>query len=177
MENISTGLKWAIGLIVTLLIVAAGISVYMVSNGNFKRAQEQALSQSSSLSQTEFTVYDKTNVTGSDVLEAVKRYEGRPEFSILVDTGLTDTHYYPKGFDSCYKLPSGTAAFGATAVVTDDSCSTGTGTGTGTTVDYSTMTNRDEEEFVNTTARFEADIFRDGNGEVRLLRFTQKFNK
>lgn len=174
MENISTGLKWAIGLIVTLLIVAAGISVYMVSNGNFKRAQEQALSQSSSLSQGEFTVYDKTNVTGSDVLEAVKRYEGRPEFSIMVATGLKTTHYYPKGFDSCYKLSTSTSTSTSTttaALATDSDCTNNS------TVDYSTMTNQDKEEFVNTTARFEADIFRDGNGEIRLLRFTQKINK
>lgn len=158
MENISTGLKWAIGLIVTLLIVAAGISVYMISNGNFKRGQEQAVSQSASLAETEFTLYDNTSVSGSDVLDAVKRFQGRPEFSITVKTGKATAAFYVDGFDKCYADSSGVA----------------TATGTcGTKVTYSQMTDQSTEQYVNTTARFKSKVFKDKNGIVRLITLTQ----
>ncbi|GKU78132.1 hypothetical protein [Paenibacillus sp. L3-i20] len=165
MENISAGLKWAIGLIVTLLIVAAGISVYMLANGNFKKAQDQATSQSSLLDDSEFTMYDRTNVSGTDVLDTVKKFAARPEFTVSVDTGLSNA-YYPEGFDSCYSVPAATA----TTDVTADATCGGTGSAT---IPYGTMTNQDALEYVNPTARFASAIFRDANAEVRLIRFIQ----
>lgn len=163
MENVSTGLKWAIGVIVTLLIVAAGISVYMFANGYFKRAQDQTLAQSESLSREAYSLYDNSTVSGTDVLEAVKRFQNKPEFSVMIATGLQTTHYYPAGFDSCYAAP---AAAPATQVATDAAC--------GTTTPQSDMSDPDNAVFINVTARFDSEIFADANGEIRLIRFTQQ---
>lgn len=156
MENISTGLKWAIGVIVTLLIVAAGISIYMVTQGYFKRAQEQTVSQAQSLTSAEFTIYDNTRMTGGDVLEAVQKFANRPQFSIAIDTGLTTAAFYATGTGICYS--NANPAVAATC---------------GTTIDRATMVDPSQNQYINVTATFDTIIRRDANGEVRLISFTQ----
>lgn len=87
MENISTGLKWVIGIIVTILIIAAGVSIYLVINNYFIRAQEQTLAQTQMINQAEFNSYDNKDVSGQDVINAAMRYKGRPQFAIKIKTG------------------------------------------------------------------------------------------
>ncbi|WP_152392582.1 hypothetical protein [Paenibacillus guangzhouensis] len=168
MENISTGLKWAIGIIVTLLIIAAGISVYLVANGYFTRAQQQTTSQSQMLSQAEYAIYDNKNVTGKDVIDAATRYQDRPEFSVIVRTRINKTGYYTKSSytNSLYSKNSNNA--GAFAVKGAES---GLDTGISTTA----MTDPSKlESYVNPTGIFSANIYHDENGEVRLVEFVQK---
>ncbi|RUT39527.1 hypothetical protein EJP82_25955 [Paenibacillus anaericanus] len=164
MENISTGLKWAIGIIVTLLIIAAGISVYLVANGYFSRAQQQTTSQSQMLSQAEYSIYDNKNVTGKDVIDAATRYQDRPEFSVFVRTGLNASGYYTKNsYDkSFYNIGSNDFA------VQNDSTTLPKG------ITTTQMTNpKDTANYINPTGVFSANIYRDKNGEVRLIEFTQ----
>ncbi len=159
MENISTGLKWAIGVVLTLLIVAAGISIYMVAQGYLDRAQEQTISQSASLS--EFSVYeDGATLTGSDVLEAVNRYKTRPRFSVRVATNLNTSLFYTENTGSCYTESSGVAQYSAcsSTVITD----------------YSELVDTNNLKFINPTGRFKTELYRDANGEVRLIDFTQQ---
>lgn len=87
MENISTGLKWVIGIIVTILIIAAGVSIYLIINNYFIRAQEQTLAQTQMINQAEFNSYDNKDVSGQDVINAAMRYKGRPQFAIKIITG------------------------------------------------------------------------------------------
>lgn len=165
MENISTGLKWAIGIIVTLLIIAAGISVYLVANGYFSRAQQQTTSQSQMLSQAEYAIYDNKNVTGKDVIDAATRYQDRPEFSVIVETGLNTTGgYYTKNSYNKSFYVIGSKDF----AVRNESTSLLKGITTTEMTDPSKT-----DTYVNPTGVFAANIYRDENGEVRLIEFRQ----
>jgi hypothetical protein len=168
-ENISVGLKWVIGIIVTILIIAAGVSIYMVINGYFNRAQEQTLSQSQLITQAEFSGYDNKDVSGQDVINAATRYAGRPQFSVFIKTGVNEVGFYAENnYDTCFNAPT---SAGGIVDLTTDSCS---GTNSLDAISVSEMQDPTENNFVNTAAVFEADVFKDKNGEVRLITFEQK---
>lgn len=162
MENISTGLKWVIGIIVTILIIAAGVSIYLVINNYFIRAQEQTLAQTQMINQAEFNSYDNKDVSGQDVINAAMRYKGRPQFAIKIYTGENKTGFYAENTYSAnyIDLASG---------VVDLSNTTGEkGKSVSQMLDI-----KNDDCNVNTLGRFHAQVYRDKNQEVRLIVFKQ----
>ncbi|WP_341281074.1 hypothetical protein [Paenibacillus sp. FSL H8-0537] len=170
MENISTGLKWVIGVIVTILIIAAAVSIYLVINGYFNRAQEQTLAQTKLINQAEFSGYDNKDVSGQDVINASTRYGGRPQFSIFIKTGENTTGFYAKNnYDICYDAPYSTTTDFTVKVSGEVKCAAGE------QIDVSTMQDQTKStNYINTTAVFTSKTYRDNNGEVRLIYFDQK---
>jgi len=165
-ENISVGLKWVIGVIITILIIAAAVSIYLVINGYFSRAQEQTLSQSQLITQAEFSNYDNKDVSGQDVINAATRYSGRPQFSILISTGENRGEFYAENNHSiCYERP----VTGNKVDLSTERC------GFGTQQPVSAMQDQKVSRYyVNTSAVFASTIYKDNNGEVRLIYFYQK---
>ncbi|MRN53049.1 hypothetical protein [Paenibacillus monticola] len=164
MENISTGLKWVIGIIVTILIIAAGVSIYLVINNYFIRAQEQTLAQTQMINQAEFNSYDNKDVSGQDVINAAMRYKGRPQFAIKIYTGENETRgfYAENTYGAKYKVPT-TGFVDLTSIGEEEVKS------------VSEMLDiTDSDDFnVNTLGVFKAKIYKDQNDEVRLIVFKQ----
>ncbi|MEK3752399.1 hypothetical protein NYE25_29880 [Paenibacillus sp. FSL E2-8871] len=166
MENISTGLKWVIGIIVTILIIAAGVSIYLVINNYFIRAQEQTLAQTQMINQAEFNSYDNKDVSGQDVINAAMRYKGRPQFAIKIYTGenKTEGFYAENTYGAKYPVP---ASSGSVDLSKDRD-------GAGEFKSVSQMLDIESDKYnINTLGRFKAKIYRDKNEEVRLIVFTQ----
>lgn len=165
MENISVGLKWVIGVIVTILIIAAGISIYLVINGYFSRAQEQTLSQSQLITQAEFSNFDNKKVSGHDVLNASTRYFGRPNFSIHIKTNETTDGFFAKStHKKCFLTPT----------VTGDPVNVNISTCTGGEISVATMQDATARtNYINPTATFSSKVYKDKNGEVSLIEFIQ----
>lgn len=177
MENISTGLKWVIGIIVTILIVAAGVSIYLVINNYFIRAQEQTLAQTQMINQAEFNSYDNKVVSGQDVINAAMKYRGRPQFSILIKTGVNLEGFYAENtYATYYSIP---AKPGTTPTPTGTSTAGFENNNSSDHYSVSQMldqskTLEDEENYnVNTLSLFKANVYRDKNDEVRLIVFDQ----
>jgi hypothetical protein len=176
MENISTGLKWVIGIIVTILIVAAGVSIYLVINNYFIRAQEQTLAQTQMINQAEFNSYDNKDVSGQDVINAAMKYKGRPQFSIIIKTGVNKKGFHASNtYATYYALPTKKEDKGETEVQFHFGDNSGL-------KDYSVSQMLDLSDNdvpnedncnVNTQSAFKANVFRDKNGEVRLIEFDQ----
>lgn len=166
METISTGLKWAIGVLITLFIISAGVNVYFVANGYFARTQEQTVSQSQVLNSAEYSIYDNRDVAGQEVINASTKYAGRPQFAVHIRTGVNQTGFFAKNnYQTCFATP---ATQDATVDVTSNQCS-------GAQVSVQKMQDpRESNTYVNPTGIFAAKIYRDANNEVRLIEFTQK---
>ncbi|WP_042203655.1 hypothetical protein [Paenibacillus camerounensis] len=175
MENISTGLKWVIGIIVTILIIAAGVSIYLVINNYFIRAQEQTLAQTQMINQAEFNSYDNKDVSGQDVINAAMRYKGRPQFAIKIITGENTGGFYAENtYKKFYNQPTDTYN-----PVVDLTSTLSTGTETNIKVaemldQTKTPSYSSTNHLVNTLATFKAQVYRDSNQEVRLIVFTQQ---
>jgi hypothetical protein len=162
MENISTGLKWVIGIIVTILIIAAGVSIYLVINNYFIRAQEQTLAQTQMINQAEFNSYDNKDVSGQDVINAAMRYKGRPQFAIKIITGENTTGFYAENsYGVNYVVPT----YGEVDL---------SKTLSGNSKSVSEMLDiKNDDCNVNVMGLFHSEIYRDKNDEVRLIVFTQ----
>ncbi|WP_339313387.1 hypothetical protein [Paenibacillus sp. FSL M7-0896] len=179
MENISTGLKWVIGIIVTILIVAAGVSIYLVINNYFIRAQEQTLAQTQMINQAEFNSYDSKIVSGQDVINAAMKFRGRPQFSILIKTGVNLAGFYAENtYATYYSIPgesevpptdgsndSPTASFVKNSAAKQHSVSQ--------MLDQSKTILDADNYNVNTLSLFKSTVYRDKNDEVRLIVFDQ----
>lgn len=174
MENISTGLKWVIGIIVTILIIAAGVSIYLVINNYFIRAQEQTLAQTQMINQAEFNSYDNKDVSGQDVINAAMRYKGRPQFSIMIKTGVNPTGFYAENtYKTYYSLPYKKGEE-QTENLHFDEISAGTAYSVSQMLDQSENQSTNTSNCnVNTLSLFKATVLRDKNGEVRIIVFDQ----
>ncbi|OKP90177.1 hypothetical protein [Paenibacillus sp. P32E] len=175
MENISTGLKWVIGIIVTILIIAAGVSIYLIINNYFIRAQEQTLAQTQMINQAEFNTYDNKDVSGQDVINAAMRYKGRPQFSILIKTGVNTDGFYAQNTYNTYYKPA-KAAVGETAAEELDVSKPNTGAekhSVSEMLDQSSSSANDKNCNINTLSIFRATLHKDKNGEVRIIEFNQ----
>ncbi|WP_339255062.1 hypothetical protein [Paenibacillus sp. FSL P2-0136] len=164
MENISTGLKWVIGIIVTILIIAAGVSIYLVINNYFIRAQEQTLAQTQMINQAEFNSYDNKDVSGQDVINAAMRYKGRPQFAIKIYTGENPT----KGFYAQNTYHANYIHSKSGDVVDWTKTESEDGKSVSEMLDI-----KNNDCNVNTLGRFHAQIYKDKNDEVRLIVFSQ----
>lgn len=166
METISTGLKWAIGILITLFIISAGVNVYFVANGYFERAQEQTVSQSQVLNSAEYSVYDGKDVAGQEVINAATRFSGRPQFAVHIITGVSRTgggFFAENNYNTCFSTPASNGVVN----VNSNSCS-------GTQVSVKSMREKSSTTYINPTGIFSANVFRDANDEVRLIEFIQK---
>ncbi|MRN53048.1 hypothetical protein [Paenibacillus monticola] len=176
MENISTGLKWVIGIIVTILIIAAGVSIYLIINNYFIRAQEQTLAQTQMINQAEFNSYDNKNVSGQDVINAAMRYRGRPQFTIIIKTGVNKAGFYAENaYSTYYKLAipqnGETAAEPINYSVKNGSAEAHS---VSEMLDQSEIKSTNIGNFnVNTLSIFKSTVIRDKNGEVRIIEFDQ----
>ncbi|MDH6373861.1 hypothetical protein CA600_12200 [Paenibacillus sp. VTT E-133280] len=173
MENISTGLKWVIGIIVTILIIAAGVSIYLVINNYFIRAQEQTLAQTQMINQAEFNSYDNKDVSGQDVINAAMRYKGRPQFAILIKTGENTTGFYAENtYKSSYEEPKDTSN---PVVDLSKNNKYTKGVSVSTMLDQTNTDSYNRDNYlVNTLSVFKAVVYKDSNEEVRLIVFKQK---
>lgn len=179
MENISTGLKWVIGIIVTILIIAAGVSIYLIINNYFIRAQEQTLAQTQMINQAEFNSYDNKDVSGQDVINAAMRYKGRPQFSILIKTVVNTAGFYAQNSYSTYYEPA-KEAVGAVAGSELDLSKKNDGAdnySVSEMLDQSINKGNDENCNINTLSIFRATVHKDKNGEVRIIEFNQNMVK
>lgn len=176
MENISTGLKWVIGIIVTILIVAAGVSIYLIINNYFIRAQEQTLAQTQMINQAEFNMYDNKDVSGQDVINAAMRYKGRPQFSILIKTGVNKTGFYAQNTYTTYYVPAKEADGDKEATELDLSNQNDDADNVYSVsqmLDQSVNAANNDNCNINTLSIFRATLHRDKNGEVRIIEFNQ----
>ncbi|NEZ44390.1 hypothetical protein [Paenibacillus alvei] len=168
MEHVAGWIKWCVFVLIILLIIGAGVSLYYVGTGYWNRAHSQTISQSQALSQAEFSAFDNKDVSGQDVLDAVTRYSSRPQFSVRVSTGVNSSGYFSKNnYNTCYDKPSS----GGTVDVLNGKCSNSD------QVAITTMEDPTQSMYwVNPTGIFSANIYRDSNNEVRLIDFSQKRN-
>ncbi|AIQ46202.1 hypothetical protein R70723_10120 [Paenibacillus sp. FSL R7-0273] len=179
MENISTGLKWVIGIIVTILIVAAGVSIYLIINNYFIRAQEQTLAQTQMINQAEFNMYDNKDVSGQDVINAAMKYKGRPQFSILIKTGVNTEGFYARNTYTTYYKPAQDAV-GETAATELNLSELNKGAknySVSQMLDQSVSVGDAYNCNINTLSLFRATLHKDKNGEVRIIEFNQNPDK
>lgn len=92
MENVTTALKIAAAVVITILIIGIAFTIYNKSKSTTDSAMNQMDNLTTTLNESDFTQYDGATVTGTDVLNVINKYRN-DILCVTVDNGRTETEY------------------------------------------------------------------------------------
>lgn len=140
----------SIGLTVTLLYFFT--DVFDSKMGQLNEMNSESDEMVANVRDGKYTRYEDTEVSGSEVLNLIKKYK-REDFGILVTIGSTTTNY-------CKAL-TGSASAGYTL---------GTGQGSGSLADAKDITK--PTLYINPTRNYSGEVCYDNQGNIVGLHFT-----
>ena len=159
MENVQKALIMGTGLMVTLALVTVGIAIFLTAKDMTVIAQDNFGDVQHELANSEFVAFNETVVTGSQVLNALRKYENADAFGIGVKTKKNsgDVWYWEK--IESKSVESSTVY----------SIST-----TGATGTFSKATTVTEDNYINPNAKFKSSLRADENEVIIGIVFTQQ---
>lgn len=134
-------------LFITIALITLGVIVYNTASDGAKAANKEFSSIQTELSEQTFLVYDNTDVSGSQVINAIRKFDDE-NVGIKVTTGKGTTWY---NYDA----------------TNPDSLATATGAIANTSIESNA-------EYVNPSGKFSAKILRDSNDVIRAIHFVQQ---
>lgn len=149
MENSLKGLVLAAGTIITCIVIGLGFYIAREARDTASGGAGQINRLNAEFSDTSKTMYEGTEVSGSEVLNVVRKFQNE-SVGIMVKTNKTST-FYTYMFD----LTNGEL-------------------GSKTASDYKQAQNELSNSYINPNGRFEGGVVRDNNGTITGLTFTQK---
>ncbi|GKS12952.1 hypothetical protein YDYSY3_39520 [Paenibacillus chitinolyticus] len=158
-DTSSEGLKFGGGLFLTIAFITVCATVFYIALDGSKTATKKFTSLNTELSQSEFLSYDNSTVSGSQVLNSIRKYAGdNNEFGISVKTGKASTPvWYGRTVNNT--VSAGTAGYGSVI---------GAGTGSQNVANDETKT-----DYINPNGSFTSQVIRDQNNMVRAIVFQQ----
>ncbi|MDQ0110654.1 ABC transporter permease [Paenibacillus harenae] len=161
MNNAQRALLIAAGLFLTIALITLVVNLFGSAQEASKQAQDDFSSMQTELSAAAFDGYDNTTMTGSQVLNALRKFGGRSNFGIQVITGKNQA-----------ASSSGTWYYN-TINVDSSNTSYGTKTGIGVNVLTSAL-DETNPHYINPSGKFKGTVIRDKNGAVSGIVFDQQ---
>ncbi|GAA0853865.1 ABC transporter permease [Paenibacillus glucanolyticus] len=160
MNNAQSALKMAAGFFLVIALITIAVVMFISAQEATKSAQNNFSDIQTELSQTAYTVYDNTTVSGSQVTNALRKFSDKGQFGVQVITGKNPVGVWYSQVVNV-TVPKGSAGYGAI---------------TGSTATGSLVTSADESsnDYINPSGKFEAQVVMDNSGVVRGLLFRQK---
>lgn len=152
-ENVLGFIKWAAGIVITLAIISIAFIVFNMAKDGTMAGVKKIEAMNTQISESDLTIYDDSEVSGSEVVNVVKKYQ-ETYLAISVKTG---------------KNPGG-AWYGYSATLSSDSASMGAKS----SEDLSDAIDETKNKYINPNGRFKGKIFRDENNAIIAIVFEQK---
>ena len=149
MENSLKGLTLAAGIIITCIIISLGFYIAREARDTASAGTGQINELEAEFTDAAKTIYDGTEVSGSEVLNVIRRFSDEA-LGILVSTNKDRTYYN-------YDFNEETGDIGQQ-----------------TSNDYKKAQDISSTKYINPTARFMGSIVRDVNGAITGLKFEQE---
>jgi hypothetical protein len=158
MNNASSALKVAAGIFLTIALITIVVILFVSAQEATKTAQNNFSDIQTELSQASFTVYDDTTISGSQVINALRKFKDREQFGIEVKTGKNSKGQW----------------YGNVLRVSDSDSVWDYGSVIGEKIGIINNTwNEKLNEYVNPSGKFKAQVVKDNSNVVRGLIFTQ----
>lgn len=159
MGNAQKALIMAAGLFLAVALITTAVILFISAQDATKSAQTSFSDIQTELSQTAFTVYDGTTVSGSQVVNALRKFQDKGEFGVQVITGKNPTgSWYFRTVNTT--VPEGSTGYG----------SIGSTTASGSMVNSS---NEAHDDYINPSGKFKASIIKDNSNVIRGIIFSQ----
>ncbi|PGT83230.1 ABC transporter permease [Bacillus sp. AFS040349] len=134
-------------LFITIALITLGVVVYNTASDGAKTANKEFSSIQTELSEQTFLVYDNTDISGSQVINAIRKFDD-DELGIKVTTGK-GTAWYNYDATNPDTLTTASGAIANTSIETNNA-------------------------YINPSGKFAAKIIRDSNDVIRAIQFTQQ---
>ncbi|MBP1999801.1 hypothetical protein J2Z69_000820 [Paenibacillus shirakamiensis] len=157
MNNASTALKVAAGIFLTIALITIVVILFISAQEATKTAQNNFSDIQTELAQASFTVYDDTTVSGSQVTNALRKFKDKDQFGVKILTGKNKSGQW----------------YGYALNVSDPTSDTyGSVTGASTT-SVGESWDESDNDYVNPSGKFKAQVIKDSSNVVRGLIFKQ----
>lgn len=164
MNNAQRALLIAAGLFLTIALITLVVNLFGSAQEASKQAQNDFSSMQTELSNAAFDGYDNTTLTGSQVLNAIRKYLTKESFGIQVRTGKNKLVSSTTGMWYNHEIDidggSGSVSYGE--IIDDDADGT-----------LTIATDEESDHYINPSGQFKGLVIRDNNGVVRGIIFTQ----
>ncbi|MDQ0271216.1 hypothetical protein [Cytobacillus purgationiresistens] len=134
-------------ILLTIGLISLFLLTYSPAASASKEASNEFAGLQTELSEQSFLVYDHSKVSGSQVINAIRKFEGK-EIGIKVETGKSDTSWYNYSF-------------------TEDFLGKATG-------NSENIINETSPAYINPSGNFNAKVVRDSNRVIRAIEFIQE---
>lgn len=149
MENSLKGLMLAAGIIITCIIISLGFYIAREARDTASSGTGQINQLQAEFSDTSKTMYDGTEVSGSEVVNVIRKFSD-DTMGVKVVTSKTSVYY---GYN--FTENDGTLGEKANA-------------------SYKNAQDATNQNYINPTGRFAGSVVRDANGVITGLVFTQQ---
>lgn len=159
MSNAQKALVMAAGIFLAIALITLAVVLFISAQDSTKAAQSNFSNLQTELSQTAFTVYDNTTLSGSQVVNALRKFSDQDQFGIQIVTGKNPAgQWYGKIINTGVPLDSVT--YGSVIGVAPGQLSQ--------TMDESNV------NYVNPNGKFRAQIVHDSSNVIRGILFRQQ---
>ncbi|AOZ91105.1 ABC transporter permease [Paenibacillus crassostreae] len=160
MNNASTALKVSAGIFLTIALITIVVVLFISAQEATKSAQNNFADIQTEMSQAAFTVYDNTTVSGSQVLNALRKFQDKGEFGVQVETGksLVGSWYFENVETT---VAEGTIGYGS---ITNGASSD----------NITNASNESSPDYINPSGKFLAKVIKDKSDVIRAITFEQK---
>ncbi|MFG3613467.1 hypothetical protein [Rummeliibacillus stabekisii] len=152
-ETPSSAIKFGAAILLTIALITLAVMVYSSSTEPAKSATSDFNNLSTELKDQKYLSYDNTTVSGSQVVNAIRRFstEGKNnDLGVKIVTGQgTSTWYYNTVSNSGDTLTTSTNS-------------------------VAEINNTNSNQYVNPSGTFKANIVRDSNQVIRAIEFVQQ---
>jgi hypothetical protein len=151
MENGVKALMIAATVLITIAIISLGVIVFQSGQEAATQAQKGFSDLQQEMSAVQFATYDQKNISGSQLINAIRKYSSQAQFGIQVKTGKNAVGVW----------------YGKVIGIT------GTVTSNGTT-DLSNIYDDSNPNYINPVGLFKSKLVYDSNRVVRAIVVVQK---
>ncbi|MBC7958952.1 MAG: hypothetical protein H7X94_03710 [Vallitaleaceae bacterium] len=152
-ENVLGFIKWAAGIVITLAIISIAFLVFNMAKEGTMNGANKIQDMNAQIADSDMTIYDDEETSGSEVVNVIRKFKG-DYLGIQVKTGKnTGGTWY--GYNVTLSSDVGTIGAAATSSVTN-------------------AIDETNNQYVNPNGKFMGKVYRDSNGAVVAIVFTQK---
>ncbi|MCG7409169.1 ABC transporter permease [Paenibacillus sp. ACRRX] len=157
MSNAQRALLVAAGLFLTIALITLVVNLFTSAQDASKEAQSKFSDLQTELSQTEFSIYDNTTLSGSQVLNTIRKYMKKDQFGVQVTTAK-----------SAGSSGNSSTFYGNTFTDTGE-----INNPQDRNVKLDTALDETLNSYINPSGKFKGTVIRDGNNVVRGIQFQQ----
>ncbi|MVO99288.1 ABC transporter permease [Paenibacillus lutrae] len=159
MGNAQKALIMAAGFFLAIALITIAVVMFISAQDATKAAQNNFSDIQTELSQTAYTVYDNTVVSGSQVVNALRKFADKEQFGIQVKTGKNMTgSWYTNVIDISSPISNNYGSV-VSSIPREN-------------INYAAV--EAHIDYVNPSGKFKAKIIKDKSNVIRGIEFSQQ---